>query len=94
MPILLTNLDLKQKYRSSLMALCEVKLACEMNKTELENRYKYFLGKYDYEGAWTCDVTFTTPGPYFFQIIFVNPKEFKNISFHISGTYLIYNIQN
>ena len=87
MPILLTNLDLKRKDRSGLMALCEVIAPSKMHKVELEQKYEYFLGKYDYEGAWTCDIKFTTPGPYFFQIIFVNIKEFKNAIFHIEGNH-------
>jgi len=86
MPILLTNVDLVKKSRSRYLNLIEIKHACKLSRTEIQERYDCHFGTFDQEGTWNCDITMPGPGSYFFQIIFVSIEEFRKASIiNISG---------
>lgn len=88
LPVLISNLELKKKSRSKNLNLVEIKNPCKMSRAEFQEKYDSYMGVFNEEGIWNCDLVFKEPGSYFLQIIFISIEDFNKINvINISGKY-------
>lgn len=80
LPVLISNLDNKKKSRSKFLNLVEIKHPCKMSRAEFQEKYDSYMGTFNEEGIWNCEVTFKEPGSYFLQIIFISLEDFNKIN--------------